>query len=227
MNGAAVHPDPAEYGDFNAAFYDELYPAVEPGLLDALRTLARSRPALELGIGTGRVALPLLRNGVDIHGIEASAAMVAQLRRRPGAETLPVTLGDFASTSLGGPYGLVFALMGTLRLLCTLDRWRGCFEQVSAGLSPDGLFVVEDHVERPDDEAVRWSNIPIETRSGPNRYRFHSRVFRSDHQDRLGLETGLVLVARWKDWYGTSCTLPERSGDRCISVYRRTTSIVT
>src|SRR3712207_4710521 len=108
--------DPAQYGDRIAAVYDEWYanddsPSfLDPeGCIDLLAELARAAQpcrALELGIGTGRVALPLAERGVEVHGIDASPAMVERLRAKPGGDRIPVTVGDFADVAVDGTFSL-------------------------------------------------------------------------------------------------------------------------
>src|SRR5476649_514075 len=96
--------DPSSYGDCAAPIYDQLYPAVESGLVATLAALANGGPALDLGIGTGRVAIPLHRSGIRVHGIEASSAMIAAFRAHPDSEDIPVIQGDLGSASLGSSY---------------------------------------------------------------------------------------------------------------------------
>src|SRR5436305_3277228 len=94
------------YGARCAAVYDELFSAFDPASVDLLAELAGAGPALELGIGTGLVALPLAARGLAIHGIDASPAMVAKLREKPGGDAIPVTLGDFAGVPVDGRFSL-------------------------------------------------------------------------------------------------------------------------
>jgi SAM-dependent methyltransferase len=131
-----------------AARYDEGLgergdPAVIAATVDFLAALASSGPALELGIGTGRIALPLAARGVRVHGIDLSSDMVAQLRAKPGGEELPVTIGDFATTRVGEGFSLAYVVFNTINNLTTQDAQVACFENVSAQLAPGGCFVVE------------------------------------------------------------------------------------
>lgn len=108
-----------------------------------LEQLAGPGPALELGIGTGRIALPLAARGIRVDGIDLSPAMVDQLRTRPGGDQLAVTIGDFADVPVTGTYRLIFVVFNTLfNLLSQADQLR-CFENVAAHLTDDGSFVVE------------------------------------------------------------------------------------
>lgn len=111
-----------------------------------LEQLAGEGPALELAIGTGRVALPLAARGLRVDGIDLSPAMVAQLRAKPGGEQIAVTMGDFAQVPVPGTYRLIYLVYNTLFNLLTQDEQVRCFENVAAHLTPDGLFVVEAYV---------------------------------------------------------------------------------
>src|SRR5205809_2785417 len=108
---------PETYGDRWAEIYDEFVAGVKPDTdqtVAVLAELAGSGPALELAIGTGRVALPLAARGIEVHGIDASEAMVAKLRERPGGADIPVTMGDFADVAVDGTYSLIFVVFNTL-----------------------------------------------------------------------------------------------------------------
>ncbi len=115
---------------------------VEP-VVDFLAGLAGNGPALELGIGTGRVALPLRQRGVEVHGIDLSPDMVEQLRAKVGGEGIAVTIGDFATTKAGGTFSLVYVVFNTIANLTTQDAQVACFQNVASHLSPGGCFVVE------------------------------------------------------------------------------------
>ncbi len=108
-----------------------------------LAELAAGRPALELAIGTGRVALPLAAAGVAVDGIELSTAMVDELRAKPGGAEIPVTIGDMASTRVPGEFGLVYLVFNTIGNLVTQDAQVACFVNAAAHLVPGGAFVVE------------------------------------------------------------------------------------
>ncbi len=138
------------FGEEVAARYDEgsperFDPAVLGPTVDFLAelALARTGSALELGIGTGRVALPLAARGVRVHGIDLSEAMVARLRAKPGGDAIPVTIGDFASTRVGGTFSLAYLVFNTIENLTTQDEQVACFRNVAAHLEPGGCFVVE------------------------------------------------------------------------------------
>ena len=114
-----------------------------------LADLAGAGRALELGIGTGRVALPLAARGVAIHGIDVSEAMVARLRAKPGGEAIPVTIADFASVPVEGRFRLIYVVFNTFFGLLSQDEQVGCFQAVADHLEPDGLFVIEGFVPDP------------------------------------------------------------------------------
>jgi SAM-dependent methyltransferase len=139
---------PSTYGDHIADVYDAwFHPPSDPGAaVDFLAELAGSGPALELAIGTGRIALPLATRGVEIQGIDASAAMVAKLREKPGGTDIPVTMGDFADVQVEGRFRLVFVVFNTLFALLTQDDQRRCLRNVADHLTDDGVFVVEAFV---------------------------------------------------------------------------------
>lgn len=134
------------YGDEIADVYDTLYGEPDPSLVALLAELAGQGPALELGIGTGRIALPLAARGVAVHGIDASTAMVEKLRRRPGGEGIPVTVGDFSQVALEQRFSLVFVVFNTLFNLQTQEEQIRCFASVAAHLDDGGCFVIEAFV---------------------------------------------------------------------------------
>ena len=136
------------YGERGADLYDDWYQDVlDPGpCVDLLAELAGSGPVLELGIGTGRVALPLAERGVEVHGIDASPAMLERLRAKPGAERVATHLGDMGEVAVNGEFSLVFVLVNTIFMLGSQDEQVGCFQAVSRRLPPGGRFVVEAQV---------------------------------------------------------------------------------
>jgi SAM-dependent methyltransferase len=128
------------YDESSADMFD---PAVVDPAVDFLAGLAGDGAALELGIGTGRIAVPLARRGVRVHGIDLSEAMIAKLREKPRGEEIPVTIGDFATTKVDGTFLLAFVVFNTLMNLRTQDSQVACFKNVAAHLQPGGRFVVE------------------------------------------------------------------------------------
>src|SRR5260221_8808480 len=144
-NAAMPHD---HFGERVAERYDETTaemfdPAVVDPVVDFLAELAGDGKALEFGIGTGRIALPLARRGVPVHGIDLSEAMVARLRAKPGAERIGVTIGDFATTTVEGRFAVAYLVFNTINNLTTQDEQVACFENVAAHLEPGGCFVIE------------------------------------------------------------------------------------
>jgi SAM-dependent methyltransferase len=136
---------PATYGDRIAGFYDEHYAALpsDHPMIETLARLAGDGCALELGIGTGRVALPLASRGVLVHGIDASATMVARLRAKPGGDAIPVTIGDFADIAVADRYSLIYAVFNTFFALMSQDDQVRCIASCAAHLDEGGAFLVE------------------------------------------------------------------------------------
>ena len=117
--------------------------AVVGAAVDVLVELAGAGAALEFGIGTGRVALPLRERGVHVSGIDLSPDMVAQLRAKPGGAEIPVTMGDFATSKVEGRFSLVYLVFNTIMNLTTQDAQLACFTNAAAHLESGGCFVVE------------------------------------------------------------------------------------
>jgi SAM-dependent methyltransferase len=142
---------PETYGERLAGVYDAMMAVLpDPGdCADRLAELAGPGPALELGIGTGRVALPLAARGVEVHGIDASAAMVERLRAKPGGDAVAVTFGDFAGVPVEGRYPLVYVVFNTFFSLLTQDDQVRCFAAVADHLAPGGAFVLTGFVPDP------------------------------------------------------------------------------
>src|SRR5262245_22477514 len=134
------------YGDHLAEVYDQWFAAYEDAAIDMLAELARGGRALELGIGTGRVALPLVARGIKVHGIDASASMVSKLRARPGGKSLPVTMGNFADVQVKGKFSLAYIVFNTFYGLLTQNDQVRCFQNVAAHLVKGGVFVIEAFV---------------------------------------------------------------------------------
>ena len=143
--------DDGYFGEQTAAQYDEssadmFEPAVLDPAVDLLAGLAGDGAALELGVGTGRIALPLARRGVPVHGIDLSRAMVARLRAKPGGEAVSVTIGDFATTTVDGTFSLAYLVFNTIMNLTTQEAQAACFRNAAAHLEPGGCFVIEVRV---------------------------------------------------------------------------------
>jgi SAM-dependent methyltransferase len=143
-----VEHDDGYFDERVAARYDESEaemsdPAVVEPVVEFLIELAGSGRALELGIGTGRIALPLAQRGVPVWGIDLSKAMVARLRAKPGGEDIGVTIGDFATTKVEGTFSVAYVVFNTIMNLTAQDEQVACFQNVAAHLEPGGRFVIE------------------------------------------------------------------------------------
>ena len=139
-DGYFDEPVAARYDESSADMFD---PEVVDPVVDFLAELAGGGRALELGIGTGRIALPLARRGVSVHGIELSKAMAARLRAKPGGGEIGVTIGDFATTAVDGTFSLAYLVFNTIGNLTTQAAQVACFQNVAAHLEPGGRFVIE------------------------------------------------------------------------------------
>jgi SAM-dependent methyltransferase len=136
------------FGESVAAQYDErsagmaTAEVVDP-IVDLIVELAGDGEALEFGIGTGRIAVPLAAQGVSVSGIDLSEAMVARLRTKPGGDTIGVTVGSFATAKVEGAFSLVYLVANTIMNLTTQDEQVACFENASEHLQPGGRFLIE------------------------------------------------------------------------------------
>jgi len=164
---------------------DEMFqPAGVDPVVDFLFDLAGGGAALELGIGTGRIALPLARRGIRVHGIDLSEAMVARLRAKPGGEQIGVTIGDFATTTVEGTFSVAYLVFNTIMNLTSQDEQVACFQNVAAHLEPGGCFVIEVGVPKlqrlPPGETVRAFHVSAK-RLGFDEYDVVSQGLISHH----------------------------------------------
>ena len=216
--------------------------AVEP-VVELLAGLARAGAALELGIGTGRIALPLAARGVPVSGIDLSSAMVERLRDKPGGGDIPVTIGDFATTRVDGTFTLAYLVFNTIMNLTSQDEQVACFENVSRHLEPGGHFVVEVSVPElqrlPPGETVRPFAV-TPTRLGfdefdvarqglvSHHFRLDDGAWRSRsipfryvwpaELDLMARIAGMKLTERWADWTRTPFTAESR---KHVSVWQK------
>ncbi|HEX2241137.1 MAG TPA: class I SAM-dependent methyltransferase, partial [Actinomycetota bacterium] len=139
---------PETYGERIADVYEDLHAPLlnVDATVQFLAELAQGGPALELAVGTGRIALPLSERGIDVHGIDASRRMVERLRDKPGGDRVEVTFGDFADVDVDGRYSLIFLVFNTLFALTDQRDQVRCFRNVAEHLTPEGVFVVEAFV---------------------------------------------------------------------------------
>ena len=182
--------DERYFGERVASQYDERLdamssPEVVGPVVDLLAELAGDGDALEFGIGTGRIALPLAGRGIRVAGIDSSEAMLSRLRAKPGAHEIEAVAGDFATTRVPGEFSLVFLIFNTIFNLVTQDAQVACFENAAAHLQAGGRFVIETRVPplqslppgqsvlpiRADAEGFSFSSFDVATQ------RFHNQHF--------------------------------------------------
>jgi SAM-dependent methyltransferase len=164
MPGVATFDDPEFFGEHWAEVYDEGGDLDPAPAVEFLAGLAGDRRALELAVGTGRVALPLAARGIAVEGIEASEAMVERLRAKPGGDGIPVVIADMADVAVTGPFQLVYLVYNTLFNLPNAERQADCFRNVARVLEPDGAFVLECFVLDPSqyDRGQRVEALSVE-----------------------------------------------------------------
>jgi SAM-dependent methyltransferase len=162
---------PETFGKLNAEFYDISYDnPPEAATLEAVEVLAELAgrgTVLELAIGTGRVALPLAARGLSVRGIDASPEMIAKLRQKPGAEAIPVSIGNLADVAVKGTFDLIFLVFNTLFNLTSQSEQVRCFQNVAKHLTPHGVFVIEafvpDVARFTDGQRLRVVHIAIDS----------------------------------------------------------------
>jgi SAM-dependent methyltransferase len=138
--------DDTTYGERIARIYDELYVEVEEATIDLLQGLAHGGKALELGIGTGRVALPLYRRGVPVTGIDASQSMITRLRAKPDGDAISVVLGSFEQIAIDEKFDLIYVVFNTFYNLRSQEKQVRCFHSIAEHLTDTGVFLVEAFV---------------------------------------------------------------------------------
>ena len=236
-----MHADDGYFDERVAARYDEsatemFDPAVVDPVVDLLVQLAGSGRALELGIGTGRIALPLAHRGVPVHGIDLSKAMVRRLREKPGGADVGVTIGDFATTTVDGTFSVAYLVFNTIMNLTTQAEQVACFRNVAAHLEPGGCFLIEVSVPElrrlPPGETIRAFHVS-ETRWGLDEYDVATQGLTSHHfelvdgaLERLSIPfryawpaeldlmarlAGMRLRDRWSGWKREPFTSASRS----------------
>jgi SAM-dependent methyltransferase len=187
-----VDYDASTYGDRYAEVYDDWFGGDGADVAATLAELAGAGPALELGIGTGRIALPLAERGIEVHGIDASEAMVAKLREKLGGERIRVTMGDFADVGVDGTYALVFVVFNTIFALRTQDDQLRCFANVRERLAQDGVFAIEAFV--PDltrfDRGQRFAVTGVDSDSVRIEAARHDPVAQTVHSQTTELREG-------------------------------------
>jgi SAM-dependent methyltransferase len=175
------HFGPETYGERVADVYDDWYKPVDTAAEVALLAeLARGGRALELGIGTGRIAVPLAAHGVEVHGIDASPAMVERMRAKPGGDAIAVTIGDMADVPVDGRFALVFVVFNTFFQLYSQETQLRCFANVARHLDPGGRFVI--HAFVPDTSRVEAGEHLAVKEASLDRVRLDASVFDAQEQ---------------------------------------------
>jgi SAM-dependent methyltransferase len=231
------------YDESSAEMFDPS--RVEP-VVDFLVELATDGSALELGIGTGRIALPLAQRGIRVHGIDLSEAMVAKLRAKPGASDIGVTVGDFATTTVEKRFSVAYLVFNTIMNLTTQAEQVACFQNVAAHLQPGGCFVIEvgvpDLQRLPPGETFRPFKVSA-TRLGFDEYDIAAQGLISHHYwiedgrfetvsmpfryvwpaelDLMARLAGMSLRERWSGWRREPFTSDSRQH---VSVWQKAQS---
>lgn len=196
---AQRRPDSTLYGDHDAACYDAIYPRLDPRIVPCVEALAAGRPVLELGVGTGRLALPLKRRAVPVLGVDASAAMLRRLRVRDPAHGCELVQADLAALPLVGPiFGVAVALTDTLALLPDRSAQQACLLGVAATLAPLG-WLLHEGTTCAQDVQPEWLDVPWNG-AQPGSYRCRCLPLPPAVLDDLAATAGLRPVARWADW---------------------------
>jgi SAM-dependent methyltransferase len=210
---------------YDSDLHEWFEPAVVDPAVDFLSSLAEGGPVLELGIGTGRIALPLSSRGIPVHGIELSPDMASELRKKTGAENIAVTIGDFAETRVDGQFSLAYLVFNTIMNLTDQADQVRCFMNVAQHLESNGLFVIETSLPllqqlsfgqtlvayHVSDSKLDFDEYDVATQGLiSHHFRKHegsladySLPFRyvwPSELDLMARLAGLTLVERWGDW---------------------------
>lgn len=234
------------YGDHWASFYDLIEsPSLDTeGTVNCLSELAGSGTLLELGVGTGRVALPLVERGFPVHGIEASSAMIEELRKRPGVEGMKIIEGDFADLETSTPYSLVFAAYNTFSSLLEQETQIQCLKNIARCLTPTGALVLElgvpdlARLSKGQDVSVRFvdselvvlhaaqydlltqkivGQTTVTTNGLTRMFPVQVRYLWPSELDLMARLAGFTLESRWADWQKSEFKANSTSH---VSVYR-------
>jgi SAM-dependent methyltransferase len=241
--------DVTTYGERVAEVYDQwpLVPQNTDAVVACLARLAGRGPVLELGIGTGRIALPLAQQGLLVHGIDASPTMIAHLRAKPGGQHIPVTVGNFADMAVEGRFTLIFVIFNTFFGLLSQEDQVRCFLGVAQHLTDDGAFVLEafvpdlarfDRGQRVEARMVETERIHLDasvhdsvqqrvmsqhmvlSEQGIRLYPVQVRYAWPSELDLMARLAGLQLRNRWAGWAQEPFTATSASH---VSVYARAT----
>ena len=231
------------YGESVADIFDQWYPDFDLQIISTLVNLAQGGRALELGIGTGRIALPLFQAGIEVHGVDSSTAMIKKMQSKPDGKNIPVSESDFSEFDLEGKFDLIYVVFNTFFGLLTQEDQLQCFTNVANHLSPGGVFLIEafvpDMARFQDNQTVRMVEIgddnlrievsrinPIEqivtsklihvTETGTRFYPVNLRYAWPAELDLMARFAGLDLLHRWGSWSKTGLTDQD---SKHISVY--------
>lgn len=231
------------YGDRFADVYDDWFSSYDPALINTLAAYADGGAALELGIGTGRVAIPLKEKGIEVEGIDTSEAMVERMHAKPAGKQIPVMIASFANFSIEKKFKLVYLVFSTLFGLLTQDEQVECFQSVARHLTPDGVFVIEAflpdmgrftsgqtiRVTQLEDQEVRLDASQLDivnqiissqqvvlTEDGAQLRPVKIRYVWPAEMDLMARLAGLSLQQRVADWNGAPFTA---QSSKHISVY--------
>ncbi|WP_133878121.1 class I SAM-dependent methyltransferase [Paractinoplanes brasiliensis] len=215
----------SRFDGWTAAHYARLWPELfEPSLVEAttdfLAGLAGGGAALEFGVGTGRIAIPLSRRRIPVYGIELSAAMIRELRAQPGSDAVTVSLGDFATTTVDGSFSLVYLLRNTITNLTTREEQAQAFRNAAGHLGAGGRFVIENYVPVPAESPRLFADTG--QHRGVEVYDVGKQIAVSHHTwildgevhtyasahryvgtaelDDMARAAGMSLRERWADW---------------------------
>ncbi len=238
------HLDPVVAAAYDDPSHERFRPETVSATVDVLAELAGGGVAVEFAVGTGRIALPLASAGVDVHGIDFSEPMVTELRRKPGAERVSVTIGDMTRTRVCSDAALVYLVFNTITNLRTQQEQVACFRSAAAHLAPGGCFVIENQVPRlhqlppgetiaPFDvtahhlgfdeyvDLVNQISVSHHYHIDGDRVRTTSPAFRYVWPSELDLMAelaGMTLEARWADWRRSPFT---GQSEAHVSVWRK------
>lgn len=244
--GAGDRHDAGEYGRHIARDYDDIYGDVfdTAGAVARLAELAEGGPLLELGVGTGRLAIPLAAAGIEVHGVDGSAAMLDHLAGKPGGDRVTTHLGDFTEVRLDARFSLVALLTNTIYAVPDQEAQLRCFAVAAQHLRPGGRFVVEAWVPRlaphPQptieprqlsgghiglvvsqhdvaNQVLRTTQIVLGGSVGVRVFPVVHRYAHPAELDLMARLTGMVLEHRWADWQANPLTA---SSSDHVSVYR-------
>jgi hypothetical protein len=233
------------YGERVAAVFDDWYADYDPDAINVLAELAGSGRALALGIGTGRIALPLTARNVEVQGVDSAPSMITRLRAKPQGDRVPVSLGNFADVSIDGKFALVYIVFNTFFALSSQDEQVRCFRNVAKHLSSSGCFVIEAFVpdmKRFNGGQVNWatkvtadrveldvgqhdaaeqrvnSQKVVITDGKINLFPVQLRYAWPSELDLMAQLAGLRLRERWSDWQRNPFNSESK---KHISIYER------